>query len=298
MPRTDDSLSGVLLCAGLGSRLRPLTFQRPKALVPLHGIALAEFGLRLLQEAGCRRIALNACHLAGQLEDWTAALPARFPGVTFSCHRETELLGTGGGLRAMLEQLPPGPVLVHNGDVIHDCPLKRLCNADPNRARLLVQQAPCVVEVDQGRVLGFRDPLRSTHGFAGVHWMGQAFRARLLDCRQADLIESWQEMQLEGWVIQAEHHTGLWEDLGRVGDYLPLHMRLGASEDYHALCRRLELKPDWDDTLEVSASALESHPDWRTTVLWPGARWTGASLESIITCQTPGSGTLKGEIVL
>lgn len=288
---------GVLLCAGHGLRLRPLTFVRPKALVPLHGHPLARFGLGLLLEAGCRRIALNACHLADQLERWTEELARQFPDVEFSCHRETDLLGTGGGLRAMLAELPAGPVFVHNGDVVHDQPLQALAGR-ADEACLLVTPGPKVLEVAAGRIHSFRDPARSTHGFAGVQWLGADFRRRLQDCRQADLIESYQELQAEGRLPRALHHEGLWEDLGHIGDYLPLHRRLGRALAYGNLCGRLGLVPDWNPGQAASATALQAGMDLQDSIAWPGARWTGPVRGSIIATQQPGCGSLAGEIVL
>lgn len=288
---------GVLLCAGHGLRLRPLTYVKPKALVPLHGIPLARFGLGLLLEAGCRRIALNACHLADLLERWTEELAALFPDVEFSCHRETDLLGTGGGLRAMLAELPAGPVFVHNGDVVHDQPLQALAGR-ADEACLLVTPGPRVLEAVTGRIRSFRDPARATHGFAGVQWLGAEYRRRLEECRQADLIESYQELQAEGLQPRALHHDGLWEDLGRIGDYLPLHRRLGSDPAYGALCRRLGLVPDWSPEHNASAAALKAGLDLQDSVAWTGARWSGSVRHSIIATQQPGCGSLAGEIVL
>lgn len=289
--------SGVLLCAGHGLRLRPLTFVRPKALVPLHGIPLARFGLGLLLEAGCRRIAVNACHLADPLEAWVAGQARQFPGVEFSCHREPDLLGTGGGLRAMLKTLPAGPVLVHNGDVIHDRPLAGLaCAAD--EACLLVQPSPRVLEVEGGRVRSLRDTTRATHGFAGVQWLGAGFRARLELCSQADLIESYQQLLAEGRCLKARLHDGLWEDLGRIADYLPLHGRLGRDSRYLDLCRRLELQPDWDPETGSSRTPAGGALVLDRSVAWPGAAWQGTVRQSIIASSRAGRGDLSGEILL
>jgi NDP-sugar pyrophosphorylase family protein len=294
---TDRQLSGVLLCAGHGLRLRPLTFVRPKALVPLHGIALARFGLGLLLEAGCRRIAVNACHLADQVEAWVEQLACGFPAVEFSCHREQDLLGTGGGLRRMLGELPAGPVLVHNGDVVHDQRLAGLARA-ADEACLLVQPRPRVLEVDGDRVRSFRDPNRSSHGFAGVHWLGADFRRRLQACDQADLIESYQELLAEGRTIRAHFHDGLWEDLGRITDYLPLHERLGQAGDYRALCDRLGLEPDWDPKRGSSRQRTDSGLELDRSVAWPGVCWTGHAHRSVIATGRPGHGDLQGEILL
>ena len=76
-------MDALLLCAGLGTRLRPLTEERPKPLVPVLDRPLAAFAIDHLAAAGVRRVVANAHHLAEQIE------PARaqpLPGAGMSRH--------------------------------------------------------------------------------------------------------------------------------------------------------------------------------------------------------------------
>src|SRR5688500_1268923 len=110
-------MDGLLLAAGLGTRLRPLTDLLPKPAVPVANRPLLAYSLEHLGRAGATRVALNAHHLAEAippLVEWWA--PA---GVTATVVREPVLLGTGGGVRNLWQQLRGGagdePLFVMNG---------------------------------------------------------------------------------------------------------------------------------------------------------------------------------------
>jgi MurNAc alpha-1-phosphate uridylyltransferase len=116
--------SAMLLAAGLGTRLRPTTETQPKPLVPVGGIALIDRVMAAARAEGIVEFAINAHHLADQV----VAHFAGHPDVTVL--RETNLLGTGGGVRNALTVLPDGPILVMNTDSFwppdRDRPLGRL----------------------------------------------------------------------------------------------------------------------------------------------------------------------------
>ncbi len=107
--------AAMVLAAGLGTRLRPLTEKMPKPLVPVAGKPLIDHVLDRLAEAGLPLAVVNVHHLADQL---TAHLAARtVPHVVISDERE-HLLDSGGGVLKALPQLGPGPFLIHNCDSI------------------------------------------------------------------------------------------------------------------------------------------------------------------------------------
>ncbi len=110
-------MKALLLAAGLGTRLRPLTDTVPKCLVPIHGVPLLDYWFRLAFAGGIERCLLNTHWLAGKVEAHVAASPWRD---RVDLVYEPELLGTGGTLLANRAWFGGGPVLVAHADNLTD----------------------------------------------------------------------------------------------------------------------------------------------------------------------------------
>ncbi|WP_428151768.1 N-acetylmuramate alpha-1-phosphate uridylyltransferase MurU [Brevundimonas sp.] len=108
--------TAMVLAAGLGTRMRPLTDDRPKALVEVGGRALIDHVLDRLAEAGVERAVVNVHWFADRLEAHLAAR-GRAPAITISNER-AELLETGGGLKKAHPLLGDEPVFVANIDSV------------------------------------------------------------------------------------------------------------------------------------------------------------------------------------
>ena len=110
----------MIFAAGLGTRLRPLTDHKPKALVEINGVTMLERVLRRVIDAGCDDIVVNVCHFGEQIIDFLAA-KNNF-GVTIHISDEREaLLDTGGGVLAARQWLEgDGDILIHNADILTD----------------------------------------------------------------------------------------------------------------------------------------------------------------------------------
>src|SRR5215469_14489404 len=110
----------MILAAGLGTRLRPLTNHRPKALVEIAGHTLLEITLAHLRAAGVKEVIVNVHHFADQVVDYLRA-HENF-GMRIEVSREDELLDTGGGLKKatwffLENSANDAPFLLHNVDV-------------------------------------------------------------------------------------------------------------------------------------------------------------------------------------
>jgi N-acetyl-alpha-D-muramate 1-phosphate uridylyltransferase len=106
--------TAMLLAAGLGTRMRPLTDRTPKPMLPLGGKALIDHALDRLTAAGVTTVVVNAHWQADRLKAHLAARQALPPHTIL--RRETALLETGGGVKAALGLLGPAPFFVVNGD--------------------------------------------------------------------------------------------------------------------------------------------------------------------------------------
>jgi len=120
----------VILAAGVGSRLKWMTNQRPKALMQIAGEPAIAHVIRSLVTQGIHEIAVNTHHEAAQLADYLGN-GSRF-GCNISISYEPELLDSGGGVKQALSLLPgDGAVLVYNSDVIANIDVKRLADLLP-----------------------------------------------------------------------------------------------------------------------------------------------------------------------
>jgi NDP-sugar pyrophosphorylase family protein len=128
-------MKAMILAAGLGTRLRPLTDDVPKALLPVGGKPMLERLILKIKDSGFDEVVINIHHLGRQIVDFLEA-NNNF-GITIHISDETRyLLDTGGGLKQAATLLSDGePFLVHNVDILSDADLAALYRShDPGRA--------------------------------------------------------------------------------------------------------------------------------------------------------------------
>jgi N-acetyl-alpha-D-muramate 1-phosphate uridylyltransferase len=105
--------AAMVLAAGLGQRMRPLSDARPKPLIEVNGKALIDYAFDRLREAGVRRAVVNVHHLAGQIVAWSKRQAT--PDLVIS-DEQADILDTGGGIALALPRLGPDPFFVLNSD--------------------------------------------------------------------------------------------------------------------------------------------------------------------------------------
>ena len=186
-------MRALLLCAGIGERLRPFTATCAKPALPVGGEPMASYPLRRLASAGVREVAVNLHHLPGTVR---AALGdgSRW-GVSIRYVEEPEILGTGGAVRSLRGWLSEeGTALVANGDTLSDVDL----SAAVVDHRVSLASATAVVEDRDprpefsavwadasGRLLGFGQSGKGKPcHFAGFHILEPEF-LRALPGREA-----------------------------------------------------------------------------------------------------------------
>ena len=176
------AVKAMVLAAGEGRRLRPLTVYWAKPAVPLLGATPIEFAMELLREAGIREVIVNLHHHPESIVEVLEAMDER---QDFSLHysREAELLGTAGGLKQAEELLAGGSFVVLNGDTIVDVDLGGLIDWHRSKnatATLFLRPKPSRSDytelgiAEDGRVISIgqrshkTDPSASPLMFAGV----------------------------------------------------------------------------------------------------------------------------------
>lgn len=132
-------MKAFIFAAGLGTRLRPLTLDRPKALVEVAGKTMLERTFTTLKEAGFSEFVVNVHHFADQIVDYLAANDNFGCNVDISDEREL-LLDTGGAIKAARRLLGDEPFLVHNVDIVSNLDIRSFVSEglDGALARLVV----------------------------------------------------------------------------------------------------------------------------------------------------------------
>ena len=131
----------MILAAGRGERMRPLTDCTPKPLLRVHGKPLIERHIERLAAAGIARVVINLAWLGGLIREHLGD-GSRY-GVSIHYSEESpRALDTGGGIFRALPRLGPGPFWVVNGDVLTDYPFDRLTIDDGHDAHLVLVPNP------------------------------------------------------------------------------------------------------------------------------------------------------------
>jgi mannose-1-phosphate guanylyltransferase len=125
-------MNALLLSAGLGVRLRPITNTVPKCLVEIHGVPLLEIWLNRIFYSGIARTVINLHYLAAPVRSFVKKSAWRSKVDLFD---EPTLLGTGGTLRATRNMLGTGPFMVVHADNLSNIDLSALCDAHSSRPR-------------------------------------------------------------------------------------------------------------------------------------------------------------------
>jgi mannose-1-phosphate guanylyltransferase len=227
----------MVMAAGLGTRMRPLTALRAKPALPLLDRPLLHFTLAALARAGVREVAINTHHLPRTVR--AAVGSGRAFGLRVHWSHERTILGTGGGPRAARRFLGDEPFLLVNGDVFFDVDLRALVrrrartgagavlgllpNPDPRRYSRVVM-AP------DGRILSIAGMPRSRRGrpwlFAGVHLLDPALLDRLPAGRSESVRDLYAPMLAAGERIDGVPLRGAWYDLGAPPLYLASQLAL------------------------------------------------------------------------
>lgn len=238
-------MDGMILAAGLGSRLLPVTENVPKALIEVGGMTLLERSVRRLAGAGCDRIVVNVHHRADHILEYlelTARREPTGPGHSFRWHEseiilsleEVAPLETGGGILHAGRFFRPGcPTLVHNVDVISDIDLPALVCAhqasgavatlavsrrDSERYLVFDREGLCG-RVDERR--GVEEWARLSGagqqrlGFAGIHVLTAGFPSLIAEVGAFSILTTYLRLAASGHRVLPHDVTGaLWLDVG------------------------------------------------------------------------------------
>jgi len=290
----------MVLAAGEGRRLRPLTVFTAKPAIPLLGASPIECGIELLRRAGATEIVVNLHHNPETIEqtlarnDWAKDLALHYSS-------EEEILGTGGGLKQAEGWLSEGTFVVVNGDTVVDVDVRALLDWHRDRsaeATLLLRPKPegsgyTEFRLDEdGRILsiGKKSERMPALMFAGLWVLEPSIFERLPAGRFARLeVDLLPKLILEGNAFGLEADCP-WFDIGTPDRYLQA-------------CREMAQRGILRDVWRAEAvPSLPSLPDGNVvlagpgTVIDPSARFTGTSILGA-NCRVEAGARLRGVVL-
>ena len=235
-----NPLKAMVLCAGFGTRLRPLTHVLPKPLVPVANRPLIAYTLSLLEQAGVRQVAVNLHHLGEKIQK--ALGDKRESGLEITYSPEESILGTGGGVMRMRSYLEDDRFCLLNGDVLCGVDLEALLrfHTERNAAATMVvgplppgaTYTPLLMDAE-GWLVKLKDARRRPAGetrpvmFLGVHVLEpQIFDFLPQEGFSCINNQAYTAMIEKGLDVAAYFHGGFWYDLGTPASYLAANLSL------------------------------------------------------------------------
>ena len=224
----------MILAAGLGTRLRPLTDHIPKALLEVAGVPILERVARRLIDAGADRLIINLHHLGERIREFVEEREGFGVEVAFSEEPEGALETGGGVLRAAGLFRGAAPFFLHNADILSDVPLARMYAAHLHRAPLatlavmprasarylLFDDVGLFGRVDEGK--GVRIEARERVGdeqrlgFGGIHVISESFPERLTERGAFSILDPYLRLVRDGERIEPFRIDGFrWLDIGK-----------------------------------------------------------------------------------
>ncbi len=228
-------MKAMILAAGLGTRLRPLTDTKPKALIEVDNLPLIEHVLRKLIAAGISEVIINVHHFQEQIKDFLAA--RNNFGITVAYSEEPVLLDTGGGLKQAGRFFSDGePFLLHNVDILSDIDLQAMLEVSRSQKSLALlavndrKTSRYFLFDDQNVLCGWRSTTepreivtREPKGtlrplaFCGIHALSPAILNKLTEEGSFSIVDSYLRLAGEGEEILAFRADQFeWRDVGRI----------------------------------------------------------------------------------
>lgn len=293
----------ILLAAGFGARMRPLSRDLPKPLMPIWGVPAIEHTLAMVRRWGVRDVVVNAHHQAGAL--LAHLRQRRTDGLRISVSYEAEILGTGGALRKARWFAADEPFWIVNTDIAADVPcaplLRDFRRHDPLAVLWLTDTGPRTVEVQCGRIRTLQSAQAGGAPcltFTGVHLASARLFDYVADTAFSAVTDAYARAMHAGETVRGVTiPDSFWADVGTPERYIEVHRDILAAHRAGTAGGRLlrpeaaaqsrRLRRDGVRTTGFVSVSLSSHvergAELHDSVVWAGSRVrTGAVLRNAV----------------
>jgi len=220
-------MKAMILAAGRGKRLRPITDVYPKVLVPVANKPMIERTINFLTFHGVQEIIVNAYHRYQMIIDYLRECDPL--GIRVEIRVEEELLGTGGGIKNTQDFWDKKPFIVINGDILTDINMREVYEYHIERSNM-VTMVLCdfpvynkVITDQEMNILsiGSGTNVKGALAFTGIHVINPEVLNFIPENRRYDIIDCYKNLIKKKKHVRAYLATGQrWRDIGTVGDYL------------------------------------------------------------------------------
>ncbi len=269
-------MKAMILAAGLGTRLRPLTSEKPKPLVPIGNIPIINLLIHYLKRHGIDEVIVNAHHYYQQLIDH---LDGGKPfGIHIEGRVEPEILGTGGGIKNTEDFWNADPFIIINSDILTDIDLSRALEEHQRNKNLVTlvlhdYKAFNQILIDERlnilEIAPKKNPGRLA--FTGIHIIEPEILNHIPKGKFSNIIDCYRDLIRSGKSVRAHlSHGHYWRDIGTVESYMlankealidnPFH--IGPGSQIHGSAR-IE---DW--AVMGENTRLEENVEIRRSILW------------------------------
>lgn len=299
-------MKAMILAAGPGTRLLPLTEEKPKVLMPVVNKPVIGRVVEYLKRHGIRSIVVNVHHHSQQVINYLDG--GRPFGMEIDVRVEPEILGTGGGIKNTEDFWENELFVVMNGDILTDIDLHQAYEAHRKSGGLVTlilhdcEPYNQIQVGDKGIVTGIaQESAPGRLAFTGIHIMEPDLLSYIPEGEYADIIDCYRRLIESGEMMGAHISAGhYWRDMGTVDNYVKVNKEL-LGEDSLSLGRDSLLDPsvkieEW--AIVGEKNRLEKDVEIRRSILWDEVRVKeGAKvIDSIVTSCREVNRDLIGEI--
>jgi NDP-sugar pyrophosphorylase family protein len=273
-------MKAMILAAGLGTRLRPLTDSIPKALVPVVNKPMIKRVIEYLKGCGTEEIVVNAHHHHEQIVDY---LDGGKPfGLKVDVRVEPEILGTGGGIKNTEGFWDNEPFIVFNSDILTNIDLEQAYESHRNSKGLVTlilhdREPYNQISVDHSGKITDIAPASAPGrlAFTGIHIIGPELLSHIPDKGYSNIIDCYLTLIRSGTEIEYHITEGhYWNDIGTVNSYKQVNKDL-LTQTRFSIAPECQIDPsarleDW--AVVGERATLEENVEIRGSILWDEVR--------------------------